>query len=323
MYLLLFFRICYIENHSKQQPLKILNRLSCPKQMGKWNVIWTGCLVRHCRTAGAVPNFVDKRQLEWKGNLLLYKSIYILTHPQVSAALHLRHASRADRFHFSLCVNFHQVRCVSAPSQLRNRYTGLLYLADRKSSKSQSCANLSVEKHFLLFLLTQTYKCRHKRSCDYRGNSSASRASCLPYCAMADSKHNPWGLPDGGAKPDWSCNTVEIWGHTYCPELSVVTGKMRSRTQVAKMSFFHRVPGLSLKVGVRSSDICEELGVEPLLLCVEQSQLSWFGNLIRMPPSIAGMFTFSNLANLGVHLQPFMFPDFNNYQKKFQPKQQK
>jgi len=36
--------------------------------------------------------------------------------------------------------------------------------------------------------------------------------------------------------------------------------------------------------GRGSSDIWRELGVEPLLLCVERSQLRWFGHLIRMPP---------------------------------------
>jgi len=35
---------------------------------------------------------------------------------------------------------------------------------------------------------------------------------------------------------------------------------------------------------VRSSDIRRELGVEPLLLRVERSQLRWFGHLIRMSP---------------------------------------
>ncbi len=35
---------------------------------------------------------------------------------------------------------------------------------------------------------------------------------------------------------------------------------------------------------VRSSVICEELGVEPLLLCVKRSRLRWFGHLVRMPP---------------------------------------
>ncbi|TWW80203.1 R2 Retrovirus-related Pol polyprotein from type I retrotransposable element [Takifugu flavidus] len=35
---------------------------------------------------------------------------------------------------------------------------------------------------------------------------------------------------------------------------------------------------------VRSSAIREELGVEPLLLCVERSQMRWLGHLVRMPP---------------------------------------
>jgi len=50
------------------------------------------------------------------------------------------------------------------------------------------------------------------------------------------------------------------------------------------MSFLRRVAGLSLRDRVRSSDIRRELGVEPLLLRVERSQLRWFGYLIRMPP---------------------------------------
>ncbi|TWW74298.1 hypothetical protein D4764_14G0002990 [Takifugu flavidus] len=35
---------------------------------------------------------------------------------------------------------------------------------------------------------------------------------------------------------------------------------------------------------VRSSAIREELGVEPLLLRVERSQMRWLGHLVRMPP---------------------------------------
>ena len=50
------------------------------------------------------------------------------------------------------------------------------------------------------------------------------------------------------------------------------------------MSFLRRVAGLSLRDKVRSSDIRRELGVEPLLLRVQRSQLRWFGHLIRMPP---------------------------------------
>jgi len=47
---------------------------------------------------------------------------------------------------------------------------------------------------------------------------------------------------------------------------------------------------------VRSSDIRRELGVEPLLLRVERSQLRWFGHLIRMPP---GRLPFSGHIQLG------------------------
>ncbi|TWW77341.1 hypothetical protein D4764_12G0007310 [Takifugu flavidus] len=50
------------------------------------------------------------------------------------------------------------------------------------------------------------------------------------------------------------------------------------------MSVLHRVAGLSLRDRVRSSAILEELGVEPLLLRVERSQMRWLGHLVRMPP---------------------------------------
>ncbi|TWW57994.1 hypothetical protein D4764_07G0007130 [Takifugu flavidus] len=42
------------------------------------------------------------------------------------------------------------------------------------------------------------------------------------------------------------------------------------------------VTRLSLRDRVRSSDIREELGVEPLLLHIERSQLGWLGHLARM-----------------------------------------
>ncbi|TWW62669.1 hypothetical protein D4764_04G0013160 [Takifugu flavidus] len=49
------------------------------------------------------------------------------------------------------------------------------------------------------------------------------------------------------------------------------------------------VAGLSLRDRVRSSTIQEELGVEPLLLRVERSQMRWLGHLVRMlPGSVTG-----------------------------------
>jgi len=82
---------------------------------------------------------------------------------------------------------------------------------------------------------------------------------------------------------------LSIYSSIYVPTLTdghefwVVTERMRSQIQAAEMSFLRRVAGLSLRDRVRSSDIRREVGVEPLLLRVERSQLRWFGHLIRMP----------------------------------------
>ena len=71
---------------------------------------------------------------------------------------------------------------------------------------------------------------------------------------------------------------------TYGHELWVVTERTKLRVQAAEMSFLRRVAELSLRDRVRSSVIRRELGVDPLLIRVERSQMRWFGHLIRMPP---------------------------------------
>ncbi|KAK3575585.1 hypothetical protein QTP86_030518 [Hemibagrus guttatus] len=71
---------------------------------------------------------------------------------------------------------------------------------------------------------------------------------------------------------------------TYGHELWVMTERVRSRIQVAEMSFLRRVAGCSVRDKVRSSVTREELGVEPLLLHIERGQLRWLGHLFRMPP---------------------------------------
>ncbi|KAK3522195.1 hypothetical protein QTP70_027689 [Hemibagrus guttatus] len=71
---------------------------------------------------------------------------------------------------------------------------------------------------------------------------------------------------------------------TYGHKLWVMTERVRSRIQVAEMSFLRRVVGRSLRDSVRSSVTWEELGVEPLLLHIERGQLRWLGHLFRMPP---------------------------------------
>jgi len=50
------------------------------------------------------------------------------------------------------------------------------------------------------------------------------------------------------------------------------------------MDFLRRLSGLSLKDRVKSSVIREGLGVEPLLLRIERSQMRWLRHLVRMPP---------------------------------------
>ncbi|TWW77426.1 hypothetical protein D4764_12G0008160 [Takifugu flavidus] len=70
---------------------------------------------------------------------------------------------------------------------------------------------------------------------------------------------------------------------TYGHELWVMTQRRRSRVQAAEMSFLCRVAGLSLRDRVRSSAIREKLGVKPLLLRVESSQMGLLGHLVRMP----------------------------------------
>ena len=69
-----------------------------------------------------------------------------------------------------------------------------------------------------------------------------------------------------------------IYWSIYVPtltygELWVMTKRIKSRIQAAEMSFLRRVVGRSLRDRVRSSIILEELGVEPLLLHIERSQL--------------------------------------------------
>ena len=61
--------------------------------------------------------------------------------------------------------------------------------------------------------------------------------------------------------------------------------RTRSRVQAAEMSFLRRVAGVS--GSVRSSVIREELGLEPLLLYLERSQLG--GKDAHWAPPLGGV----------------------------------
>ena len=71
---------------------------------------------------------------------------------------------------------------------------------------------------------------------------------------------------------------------TYGHEVWVMSERTRSRKQAAEISFLRRLAGVYLRHRVKSLVIREGLGVEPVLLCVERSQLRLFGHLVRMPP---------------------------------------
>ena len=91
------------------------------------------------------------------------------------------------------------------------------------------------------------------------------------------------GTGVGFALPHWESLTrrrsSRSTGSIFVPALTsghegwVMTERTRSRKQADEMGFLRRLAGISLRDRVRGLVIREELGVEPLLLYVERSQL--------------------------------------------------
>ena len=72
--------------------------------------------------------------------------------------------------------------------------------------------------------------------------------------------------------------SIFVYILTYGHECWVMTKRVRSRVQAAKMGFLQKVRGLFLLDKVKSTDIRQSLNIELLLLCIEQSQLYWYGH---------------------------------------------
>ena len=93
----------------------------------------------------------------------------------------------------------------------------------KKETNTSSPANPSVESTLCCcFYNTYTYNCSREWLWDYRGNS------CWPYCTLADSKRNRWGLLDSRAKPGRSrkaADLVESWDETKFTFTFTSTGK--------------------------------------------------------------------------------------------------
>ena len=65
-------------------------------------------------------------------------------------------------------------------------------------------------------------------------------------------------------------------------EFWVMTERMRSQVQASEMRFLQRIEGVTLFNKVRCPEIQKPLSIEPLLLLIERSQLSWFGHVSKM-----------------------------------------
>ena len=63
----------------------------------------------------------------------------------------------------------------------------------------------------------------------------------------------------------------------------VMIKRVRSQVQASEMRFLRRIEGVTLFNKVCSSETRKSLNIEPLLLRIERSQLSWFGHVSRMP----------------------------------------
>src|SRR5690606_19463265 len=72
---------------------------------------------------------------------------------------------------------------------------------------------------------------------------------------------------------------------TYGHESWILTERTRSRVQAAEMRFLRRIVGVTRMDRIRNDDIRMDLGVEPLLLSVEKSQMRWYGHVLRMAPN--------------------------------------
>ena len=72
---------------------------------------------------------------------------------------------------------------------------------------------------------------------------------------------------------------------TYGHESWILTERTRSRIQAAEMRFLRRIVGVSRMDHIRNTNIRETIGIEPLLLSTERSQLRWLGHLLRMAPN--------------------------------------
>lgn len=70
-----------------------------------------------------------------------------------------------------------------------------------------------------------------------------------------------------------------LYGH----ESLTLNNERRARLKACEMSFIRAALGVSLREEIRNSDLREQFGIKiPLLYRLEQSQLKWYGHVLRM-----------------------------------------
>ena len=79
------------------------------------------------------------------------------------------------------------------------------------------------------------------------------------------------------------CFQISFCSYPHGCECWIKTERVRSRVQAAEIFFvFRKVRGLPLLDKVESTDICQSLNIEPLLVRIEQLQLRWYSHVTRM-----------------------------------------
>ena len=70
----------------------------------------------------------------------------------------------------------------------------------------------------------------------------------------------------------------------YGSETWALTERLKNKLQAAEMRTLRLIYGITKRDRVRNVEVRRQLGVDPLILEIEKSQLRWLGHLLRMPP---------------------------------------
>ncbi|KAI3377487.1 hypothetical protein L3Q82_008668, partial [Scortum barcoo] len=193
------------------------------------------------------------------------------------------------------CCNQEGVTCRNTTTEYVNKTVSEQNISDDKWIPVLSVIPFKFVPEPVLIKVANHTECRCMEPAIIRRNAQPHRSSgCFPMGQLSEAEDSRRLCASGLI---WDCSTDRCIPYPFStPERGEGTWKLDSLVrcllnladscfkQIAEMSFLRRVAGRSLRDRVRSSVTREELGVEPLLLRIERSQLRWLGHLFRMPP---------------------------------------